>query len=58
MMQKFIGDENGTTAIEYGLIMALVFLAVVGAIQTFSDSVISILSTNSDAIEGVVGADE
>ncbi|MEO1248567.1 MAG: Flp family type IVb pilin [Pseudomonadota bacterium] len=57
-MQKFIGDETGTTAIEYGLIMALVFLAVVGAIQTFSDSVINILGANSDAIEGVVGADE
>jgi pilus assembly protein Flp/PilA len=30
-VQAFIADENGVTAIEYGLIAALVGVAVVGA---------------------------
>lgn len=34
-LNRFFQDENGATAIEYGLICALVFLCVVGAIQVF-----------------------
>jgi len=53
--RNFINDENGATAIEYGLIMALVFLAAVSAIQAFSDSVINIFDANSEAVENVLG---
>ena len=28
-------DERGATAVEYGLILALIFLAMVGAVATF-----------------------
>ena len=38
-------DERGATAVEYGLILALVFLAMVGAIGTFSDGVIGTWDT-------------
>jgi len=31
-VQAFIADENGVTAIEYGLIAALVGVAIVGAV--------------------------
>lgn len=55
MKRNFINDENGATAIEYGLIMALVFLAAVSAIQAFSDSVINIFDANSEAVENVLG---
>ena len=34
--RNFARDEGGATAIEYGLICALVFMVVVGAIQTFA----------------------
>lgn len=34
--RRFGLDERGATAIEYGLIVALVFLAVVTAINNFS----------------------
>ncbi len=55
MVVDFLKDENGATAIEYGLIMALVFLAAVGAIQAFSDSVIGIFGANSAAVDNVMG---
>ena len=47
-------DERGATAVEYGLILALVFLAMVGAIGTFSDGVIgtwdTVRMTSADAV--------
>ena len=33
-IRKFLMDENGATAIEYGLIAALVAVAIVGALTT------------------------
>lgn len=35
-IDRFAADERGATAIEYGLIIALLFLAIVGAVQNFS----------------------
>ena len=35
---RFREDESGATAIEYGLIVALVFLAALSAIQSFGAS--------------------
>ena len=29
-------DESGATAIEYGLIVALIFLAIIGGLSTFA----------------------
>ena len=40
---KSIGrDNSGATAVEYGLILALIFLAMVGAIQTFGNETIGL----------------
>ena len=33
-------DDRGATAVEYGLIIALIFLAMIGGVQTFGDSAI------------------
>lgn len=30
MIRRFIGDENGATAIEYSLIIAVISMAIVG----------------------------
>jgi len=32
----FLNDENGATVIEYGLIAALIFLVIVGAVNLLS----------------------
>jgi pilus assembly protein Flp/PilA len=34
MLRRFLKDESGATAIEYGLIAALIAVVVIGAIQT------------------------
>ncbi len=38
-MIDLLKDEDGSSAVEYGLLMALIFLALVGAVTTFSDVV-------------------
>ncbi len=34
LMQKFLRDESGATAIEYGLIAALIAVVIIGAVTT------------------------
>jgi pilus assembly protein Flp/PilA len=40
ILKKLGRDISGATAVEYGLILALIFLAMVGAIQTFGNETI------------------
>ena len=48
-MKRFLSsisrDQSGATAVEYGLILALIFLAMVGAVGTFSNEVIGVWDT-------------
>lgn len=33
----YCADEHGGTAIEYGMIMALIFLAIIGSVTTMAE---------------------
>ena len=44
-VQAFIADENGVTAIEYGLIAALVGVAIVGAVGLLGDQLNATFTT-------------
>lgn len=37
-IRNFIKNSKGATAIEYGLICALIFLAIVGSINAFANA--------------------
>ena len=43
-------DTRGATAVEYGLILALMFLAMVGAVQAFGESTIEMWTDVSSAV--------
>ena len=49
-------DERGATAVEYGLILALIFLAMIGAVQSFGNQTISMWNNVEAAIVAVTGA--
>ena len=53
--KRLCRDQSGATAVEYGLILALIFLAMVGAIGTFSGSVTNtwdtVTETSREAID-------
>ncbi|MBB4657741.1 Flp family type IVb pilin [Parvularcula dongshanensis] len=38
LFQRFIKDEDGATAIEYGLIAALIAVAIIGAVTALGDT--------------------
>ncbi|MBU2032578.1 MAG: Flp family type IVb pilin [Alphaproteobacteria bacterium] len=45
-------ETEGATAVEYGLILALIFLAMVGAVQAFGVTAISIWTTIAENVTG------
>jgi len=47
---KFLQDESGATAIEYGLIVALIAVVIIGAVTTLGTKLNSTLSTAGSAI--------
>jgi len=51
-LKKFFSDESGATAIEYGLIAALVSVAAITALQTMGSS----LDTIFNYVAGILGA--
>ncbi len=53
-LTRFLADERGATALEYGLIGALIFLAIVSAITTFSAKSVAMWNYVSTKIGGSI----
>jgi pilus assembly protein Flp/PilA len=49
---KLLRDEQGATAIEYGLIAALISIAAIAAMSTLGDTLSATFSTVSSAMAG------
>ncbi|WP_277813415.1 Flp family type IVb pilin [Euryhalocaulis caribicus] len=45
LIARFSRNESGATAIEYGLICALIFLAIVGAVTLFANNSTDMFNT-------------
>lgn len=52
LLKSFVANENGATAVEYGLIVALIFLAIVGAVQSAGGAVGAVYVVIAAAIAG------
>ena len=52
LIKTFYADKSGATAIEYTLIISLVFLVILGAMTLFSDNIKAMFSAISSAITG------
>jgi pilus assembly protein Flp/PilA len=46
-LKIFFGDENGATAIEYGLIAALIAVVIIGAVSAIGTSLSSTFTSVS-----------
>lgn len=44
-IQKFIREEDGVTAIEYGLIAALIAVVIIGAVGTVGTNLMGVFTT-------------
>jgi pilus assembly protein Flp/PilA len=52
--QRLKDEISGATAIEYGLILALLFIAMVGAVNGFADENFNIWTNVSNAMSDAV----
>ncbi len=53
-LMVFLKDDSGATAIEYGLIAALVSVAAITALSAMGDSLVSIFENVSSSLDGAV----
>ena len=49
-LKRFLNDESGATAIEYGLIAALVAVAIITAVTTLGTSIEATFDSISDEL--------
>ena len=47
LLRRFLHDESGATAIEYGLIAALVAVVLIGALGTLGDNLTGVFEAIS-----------
>ena len=52
VFKRFLDDNSGATAVEYGLLASLISVAMIVGLGGFSDSLLSVLETISTAITG------
>ena len=52
LISRFVRDESGATAIEYGLIAALISVVIIGAVAALGTSLTSTFGTVSNALSG------
>ena len=52
---RFLRDEAGATAIEYGLILALIFLVILSAVTAFGGSSSGIFNTAMNTLRSAMG---
>ena len=52
---RFLRDEAGATAIEYGIILALMFLVILSAVTAFGGSSSGIFNTAMNTLKAAIG---
>jgi pilus assembly protein Flp/PilA len=50
LFARFVSDESGATAIEYGLIAAIVGVGIIAALGDLKDALVTTFSTTGDAM--------
>lgn len=55
ILSRFLKDESGATAIEYGIILALMFLVILGAVTAFGGSSSGIFNTAMNTLKAAMG---
>jgi pilus assembly protein Flp/PilA len=50
ILQRFLKDETGATAIEYGLIVAILSLAIIGGVGGAAESLTELWSGNNSKL--------
>jgi len=57
LLSRLLADERGATALEYGLIIALVFLVALAGITAFASAGTGNFNGAMDKLAAAIGAD-
>ena len=55
LLRRFLRDESGATALEYGLIMALMFLVFIGAVAALGNTTGDLFDRASEKLRAAMG---
>ena len=58
LIHRFLRDRKGATAIEYGLIGALISIAIIGGLQAFADEGTGVFNVAMDAVSAALTGSE
>jgi pilus assembly protein Flp/PilA len=53
MIMNFLRDESGASLVDYSLIMALISLAIIGAVTLLEEQLQTTFNSDSSAMSGV-----
>jgi pilus assembly protein Flp/PilA len=51
LIEKFIRDEDGASAVEYGLLVALIAVVIIGAVQLIGTNLTTKFNAAADALK-------
>ena len=52
MFKRFINDESGATAIEYGLIAAIIAVGLIASLQALKTNLVTTFNNVGNAVKG------
>lgn len=55
LIRRFLNDDSGATAIEYALILAMIFLVIISSVGLFASRATAMFAKISTAVSGAVG---
>ena len=58
LIRRLLKDRRGATAIEYGLIGALISIAIIGGLQAFADEGTGVFNVAMDAVSAALTGSE
>jgi pilus assembly protein Flp/PilA len=56
LLSRFLADEKGATALEYGLIISLVFLVALAGITAFANAGSGVFNEAMNRLAAAIGA--
>jgi pilus assembly protein Flp/PilA len=54
-IKKFLREEDGPTAVEYAVLLALIVAACIGAVNTMAHATANSFETSAKNLDGVLG---
>jgi pilus assembly protein Flp/PilA len=52
---RFARDESGATAVEYGIILAMMFLVILSALMAFGEATSNLFNMTMTALRAAIG---